>query len=348
MNSIGFEYDEQVDRSKLPKVDENFEEYSGMYKPSYSGFPPPVCVSALQKAIRRGFMLDAFQWGLELFRTGPHLRSNVWNRLLIIAIEDIGIADPMAIIDVYSLYQLREFKFDPTNSKKMKTEGLLLLKAIYRLVIAKKSRIADHMVYRIGINFKFKGTIETWSQSFYKSLTNKNMDNCIYYATAICRHEENVKIDGKGRATNPQQIIWTQLAKILGDNLYLKILNEICNLDNLKWKGSCKMFHMHLICMICLSLIDTIKLKNLEELKSETVRKLESYYDLHNDRLNLVGAPDYALDKHTAEGKKLKRGFAYFFEVSSIINNEHEDYKKLSEMYREYTIDNLKRACAYT
>src|SRR3990170_5481669 len=127
------DYDPEIERGNLPKVSEDFKEKDGIYVPTYSGFQPAEATSAMQKAIRRRWYSDAYQWGLELYRTGKQLRTIAWNRLIIISFEDVGIADPYACLDVYELYQ-------------NKTESNFI-KAIYRLCLAKKSRIADNAAH---------------------------------------------------------------------------------------------------------------------------------------------------------------------------------------------------------
>jgi len=53
-------------------------------------------VSALQKSIRRGDEEGALYWSLELSESS--FGQYLWRRLLIIASEDIGLADPLALV----------------------------------------------------------------------------------------------------------------------------------------------------------------------------------------------------------------------------------------------------------
>lgn len=59
------------------------------------GFPLDEVVSALQKCIRRGLEEEAMFWSLELSDSG--FGQYLWRRLMIIAAEDIGLADPQAL-----------------------------------------------------------------------------------------------------------------------------------------------------------------------------------------------------------------------------------------------------------
>lgn len=67
-----------------------------------NGYNLDEVVSALQKSIRRGLEEDAMYWALEMVDSG-YIRY-MWRRLLVIASEDIGPADPQTVILISSLY----------------------------------------------------------------------------------------------------------------------------------------------------------------------------------------------------------------------------------------------------
>jgi len=54
-------------------------------------------LSALQKDIRRGNEYQALFWAVELESFNP---TALWNRLRVIASEDIGLADPLAPLTI--------------------------------------------------------------------------------------------------------------------------------------------------------------------------------------------------------------------------------------------------------
>lgn len=399
-------FDLDVKRDELPTFPEKFEEFSGTMQPTYSGFSPDECVSALQKAIRRGWFRDSFQNGLELYRSGPLLRTNVWNRLIIIGFEDIGLADPFAIVDIYHLFKKR-------NTSE---EELSLLTAIFRACQAKKSRINDNSVYMYpqdgifktskkeeetkvqrlvlasenrkkveeykdfgcsdclrckykmyhlrpeskksdAINFlkdtlklspehtneimkrssnaKYcddcKKVVLSWEDDLIKALENKVLGFAHYYRQAIADHEENIKI-GKGRAVNPQTLIWNAFQKVMPDSDYLKLIKEIAMLPNHKWKNAAYMYQTHCINLICLGLVPTNEeLKNHKYL--EPIKELQIYLDEHKDRKNMKGICDYALDKHTRKGRSSGRLFVHFFEEGAKLYNEDERFAKLSAKF---------------
>ena len=70
------------------------------------GFMLDETVSALQKSIRRGEEVDAMFWSLELDASG--MANYAFKRLAIISCEDIGPADPQAIVVVNSCWSAWE------------------------------------------------------------------------------------------------------------------------------------------------------------------------------------------------------------------------------------------------
>ena len=98
-------------------------------------------ISAFQKEIRRGNEMNAMFWGVELYESG--FIGYAWKRMVIIAIEDIGLADPLAPIQIDVLK--RQFNELSENSHKdtRQQQRLAYTQAILYLVHAKKSRHTD-------------------------------------------------------------------------------------------------------------------------------------------------------------------------------------------------------------
>jgi replication-associated recombination protein RarA len=93
--------------------------------------------SALQKAIRRGKEREALFWASELDLAG--YGNYVFKRLRIIASEDVGLADPEAVLLTRALYE------NWLEAKKAKHEDampLFLAHAVLVLSRAKKSGVA--------------------------------------------------------------------------------------------------------------------------------------------------------------------------------------------------------------
>lgn len=105
--------------------------------------------SSLQKCIRRGMELEALYFAQEL---ESRFARFLWRRLLVIAHEDIGIANPMAATFVRSCYDTYWLFRDEFNEH----NGLVLVNAVLYLCRSPKSRIADHLysiIYQSPITF---------------------------------------------------------------------------------------------------------------------------------------------------------------------------------------------------
>ena len=69
------------------------------------GFAADQVISALQKEIRRGHTDNAVLLAYEMARTSPALEDYLWQRLLVIAVEDIGFGELQAPILLHALHQ---------------------------------------------------------------------------------------------------------------------------------------------------------------------------------------------------------------------------------------------------
>lgn len=103
-----------------------------------NGYEPFEVVSAIQKMIRRGKEEEAMFWVLELEDTNP---SWLWKRLMVIATEDIGLANPSAVMLTKTLWDTYEKM--KNMGKKRKPEGHILGLAVLTLCRSPKNREAD-------------------------------------------------------------------------------------------------------------------------------------------------------------------------------------------------------------
>lgn len=105
-----------------------------------NGYPLDEATSALQKAIRRGRPAEALFWAMEL---REKYYKYLWRRLEIIAAEDIGIGNPMAIVVVNAcanayLKHAQEKSSGPVD-------GNLIAFPILYLCQSEKSRSSDNL-----------------------------------------------------------------------------------------------------------------------------------------------------------------------------------------------------------
>ncbi len=104
------------------------------------GYDHYELLSALQKCIRRGMEYEAVHFAVELEEFNPTM---LWNRLRVIACEDVGPANPSmpVLIDVLQKNYLAE------KSKLGESEyKLFLVDAVVCLCFSQKSRITDDLL----------------------------------------------------------------------------------------------------------------------------------------------------------------------------------------------------------
>jgi len=124
----------------------------GSQKQTQRGYDFYELLSALQKDIRRGNEYQALFWAVELESFNPRM---LWNRLRIIASEDIGIANPLVplVIDV-----LEKEYFDTKDPEKPEKDAyrLFLVHAVLFLARSPKSRIVDDLLITVYGDIKFR------------------------------------------------------------------------------------------------------------------------------------------------------------------------------------------------
>ena len=70
--------------------------YTRMTSPR--GIPVDQLVSVLQKEIRRGHVDNAVLAAYEMHSTSAGVAAHLWRRLRVIAVEDVGMGAPLALV----------------------------------------------------------------------------------------------------------------------------------------------------------------------------------------------------------------------------------------------------------
>ncbi len=119
-----------------------------------NGYTFDICSSALTKCLRRGCEFEALFWALELADSGydPY----VFKRLSISAVEDVGLADPMAIVIVNACRETWMSYRRKEEGKTVLPETNILAMAIMYLCRANKNRMADDLAYLMDCKRKGK------------------------------------------------------------------------------------------------------------------------------------------------------------------------------------------------
>jgi replication-associated recombination protein RarA len=104
------------------------------------GFAADELISALQKSIRRGMVENAALVAYELFASGPALEEQLWRRLEIISVEDVGFGRPDAPLLVQALDGFRQ-RAERTSPDRL----IYLIHAVRLLALSPKDRTSDEM-----------------------------------------------------------------------------------------------------------------------------------------------------------------------------------------------------------
>ena len=110
-------------------------------------------ISALQKEIRRGNEYEAVYWAVELESFNS---KALWNRLKVIASEDIGVAEPHAPLIIYAL----ESMYNYAKEKKKDEYRMFFVNAVSILARAPKCRVADNLMITLFGDIKLGKRLE--------------------------------------------------------------------------------------------------------------------------------------------------------------------------------------------
>ena len=113
--------------------------------------------SALQKDIRRGNVNNVLFWGGEFMNNGNPLP--LWNRLFVIACEDISIGQPHTSIVLWDLYNkwkqtLKKEGVIIKNSYTSKTASQYIIDALKYCTYAHKNRVINNLTAYLSAAYK--------------------------------------------------------------------------------------------------------------------------------------------------------------------------------------------------
>lgn len=302
-------------RSAIPKIPENWkpEEQKGLHNTfTYSYFPYDQVRSALQKAIRRGNPEEASQWFAEGFLSNRECRTNIWNGLLTIALKDVGLAD------IGAIYRIIRLSKDRDNL----SAGII---GAQYLAKAEKTRLNDWAlhVYKEFNDPEYCKKLEAsdiLKQKLKNAINTGNIYHSLWYLKALFYTSEKVT----GKYKNSQIKIWEAFQELKPGNKYIQELYELSMSTNWRWSERGRLIHVHILHLLIYNRAPSINLKvEIKEIDTSS----------YIERKNLLGVPDYAINKHTEAGRTLGRGIQHFLTEGAILCDESEFYKTQSMEY---------------
>lgn len=326
-------------RYELPSVPSgwNAKDKIGIFCNTYSCFRPDETKSALQKSIRRGKTTEAYQWALEMFKSNPHLVSNCWNRLLIICVEDIGPANPSLVLQVYELMTSGKLNYNH------------LLHAVKLMARSEKTRVNDWALH-ISRNLTTK-TPEGPFFGYISLLRNTFMNDFNTSLYCIVRLLKWPMVDKEKESSQGAiERIWKFVFE--PKNKFMRML-ETLTLKYVKKYTKDHPFPEFSILLTMHAFHIYWHLGQIKYIKMDPITDAEriKYMQINNDhtnRTNLIGMPDYALDKHTHRGAAMGRDIIHFLMCGGVLRRESIFFKPLDDAYvdlvKRYFISDEQRA----
>jgi len=277
-------------RCELPEIPEGWDRLKNpelnRFAKTYNYFKSDEVSSAFQKSVRRGES-EAIQWALELYWTGPWHRTNIWNRILVVSVEDIGLACPSLITYLMILrkHAMKEESRDWGSTKpsgnitpfqEVVTQGnapfqgfakeqvhgegqgnyIALARAVQMCVSSRKSRMNDWAahVYNFGKGIPVEYNLEVYDASsrFKDALKTRDPFKSLLYAEILWRTDKEITM---GRQKKAGYLLWSTLGEIAKEGSPMsgiyKDVEELGMSPNWRWQGKTRLLWIHLINMHC-------------------------------------------------------------------------------------------------
>lgn len=276
-------------------------------------------ISALQKSVRWCEVNASRYFAHQVMEMG--LPGAVFKRLILLAAEDVGLADPLLI--VYERRFSDEFEKSIKQKRIKKREAVNfpeLCELVDRAAIAAgasyKSRLLPMLsfstLFDIYQNEDFGKTLDEYLHEFVKAIQKRNERQALYYAyivdVFIGERDRLLAAIQKHSGRRNEELIRLWVDEFKRDNELLVL-------------AGC-------VVMLC---------RDLNYDHGEYSEAISRYLSLPIRRVEI---PDRAYDKHTSIGKKRGRGFNHFFDEAATVKNERFPNKWEKAGRRVYLLAN--------
>ncbi len=323
---------------------------------TYSGIAFDVAKSALQKYVRRNMTQKAILTAIELFRFGEVGGtagvSNLFNRVAIIAAEDIGVANIPLVLeviktieagnrDIYKLLAMVQLLSESSKTRIMSHAWRAYATEDGREIAATKGIKLDTDFNYDERNESLQDILETYKSVFVESDPMEMRYPIVMFIDKLKQHDlnafsycydymkkyKNIKIEKRrkfildkpsGYTTKSDILLWKGLSQILDPHIHDILVRAYYNhTENRPFLQFAIM-----ICMYDTSYVkfDVDALTNIWENENNNVvvELLSGKYILEVD--------PFVIDKHTAIGRGQGRGITEFVEDGAYVQPLNTDY----------------------
>ncbi len=257
--------------------------------------------SALQKSIRWCEVNESRYFARELMDMG--IPGAVFNRLIIIPAEDVGLADPSLI--VYERQCSDHFEKWIKQNKIKKSEAVkfpelceIVDRAVIAAAISYKSRLLPQLsfatLFDIWENEDFSKNLSEYLDRFVLALKNEDEKQATYYAYVVSiflNSEDNIlKIVQKHSGMRNKDLIQKWVEEYRRNNELLMLAGSIV--------------------LLC------------RDLPYHHGEYNDAVYQYLSVPIKKVEIPDRAYDMHTSAGARKRRGLEHFFDEGATVKNE--------------------------
>ncbi len=279
--------------------------------------------SALQKDIRRGNMKQVLFWGGEFVNSGNP--NPLWNRLFVIAVEDISIGQPHTSIALWNYYTkwnqyIKSKKITAKNSYSSPIANQYIIDALKYVTLSYKNRIINNSLayvtstyqlekillpisqlpnlpFKLFVDSKYETSMNYLYKLWSYYLISHEYEKAIFCGDVILQIKNKLKLN---ISPNPFEFmkIYNQHENLkeLMNNLYLITTSDL---------GSSRLTLTFMIYLVIH--YDLIKnILNSDPIISDGYEEYFYNTDTNILKRRIFAIPDYAIDKHTGRGKGSK------------------------------------------
>jgi len=294
-----------------------------------NGFSFQEAKSALQKAIRRARPEEAVQWAFEMFSTDTgnnSAKTNLTNRLLVMALEDIGPAEPYAIL-------VCQLLVDTISSKDPNIEEwrdiVIRITAFLASPDLKRTRCGDYICHTSDpklhttsesdrvVKEKYDGDVENVKAALVKVIRDKNIEMMVYLTDVLSF--TGIKMTGRGNKTKAHHLIPEAFREVITGNMYVDSVLKLYS----RLGSSARLIYANIILLHVNNLLPVktdwpsyMTTSGMSGILTDSYASdaLALAAGSYSDGVPKYRIPEYALDKHTLVGSKiLNRSVAHFY-----------------------------------